>query len=225
MKRSTVYVAMRRPPRLLDNPGPQDAPQRCGLTTAPRLIVHQHDVAVGQVTLRTNARSWRLPDDGADECASGVEVAMSAMALGGTAWPGRYTLSWKRAGRALAFKFAGLPKARPRTSTGLGVLLKLPRNVEYGTPAAAESSVRTAREPTADLAEQVVAVVGRHGDVAREGAQQAEVAVGVVVDRPGEVLDRDHLEEPGRLDLLAEIRQLARSRTLGTGRLTLANGV
>jgi hypothetical protein len=75
-------------------------------------------------------------------------------------------------------------------------------------PAPAESSVLAERQPTTDLAEQVLAVIGRHGDVVKERAQQADVAFGVIVDRPVDVLDRDRVEESGRLDLLAEIRQL-----------------
>ena len=72
-----------------------------------------------------------------------------------------------------------------------------PGNVDYGTPTPAESSVLSKRQPTTDLAEQVLAVIGRHGNVVRERAQQADVALGVVVDRPVEVLDRDHIALPG----------------------------
>jgi hypothetical protein len=73
-----------------------------------------------------------------------------------------------------------------------------------------------------DLGEQPLATVAGHGDVAGEGAQQTDVALGVVVHRPVQVLD---VEEPGGLDLLALIGQLARSRMRRTRGQTLAYGV
>jgi hypothetical protein len=73
-----------------------------------------------------------------------------------------------------------------------------------------------------DLGEQPLTTVAGRGDVAGEGAQQTDVALGVVVHRPVQVLD---VEEPGGLDLLALIGQLARSRMRRIRGQSLAYGV
>jgi hypothetical protein len=99
------------------------------------------------------------------------------------------------------------------------------RDVQHSAPSAAYKPAWSACQAVLDLGEQPLATVAGHGYVAGEGAQQTDVALGVVVPRPVQVLDRDHIEEPGGLDLLALIGQLARSRMRRTRGQTLAYGV
>jgi hypothetical protein len=82
--------------------------------------------------------------------------------------------------------------------------------VEDGTPATTEPAVGSLREPAAHLGVEVLALGGRCGDVPGEGAEQSDLALGVVVDGPVEVLHGDHLEQAGGLDLLRLLRQLPR---------------
>ena len=73
--------------------------------------------------------------------------------------------------------------------------------MQDGPPSAAHRAARAPSKALSDLGEEPLAVWWCHGDMAREGAQEIDVGLGVVVDGPVEVFDGDDVELAGLLDL------------------------
>lgn len=98
-------------------------------------------------------------------------------------------------------------------------------HVQDGAPTAAQLPAGPRREAAPDLVEQLLSALQRHRDVAGEGAQQLDICLGVVVDRPVEVLDGHDIEQPGRLDLGGPVGQFPGCRARRALGKTLADSV
>src|SRR6266704_4713259 len=85
------------------------------------------------------------------------------------------------------------------------------RDVQYRSRVTPGSVARAPAKAQTDLAVEALAFPVLHGDVAGEGAEQLDVAVGVVEPFPVEVADVDYLEQAARLDLSRLVGQLARA--------------
>src|SRR6266702_3677157 len=92
------------------------------------------------------------------------------------------------------------------------------RDVQYRSPVTPGSVARAPAKAQTDLAVEALAFPVLHGDVAGEGAEQLDVAVGVVEPFPVEVADVDYLEQAARLDLSRLVVQLARAGPGAAGR-------
>src|SRR6476469_8668213 len=96
-------------------------------------------------------------------------------------------------------------------------------DLEDAAPVPTQATVRSFGEASTDLAVEAVPLPVLHGDVAGEGVQQVDVALGVVHGLPVVLLDLDHLEEAAGFDVVTVVVQLLRSWQYGVRRERLAD--
>ena len=86
---------------------------------------------------------------------------------------------------------------------------KAARDVQYRLPVAPDGVVGPPAQAQAYFAAEAFAFPAGHGDVAAEGVEQLDVAVGVVDLLPVEVADVGHLEQAAGVDLGCLVGQFA----------------
>ena len=111
--------------------------------------------------------------------------------------------------RSLIIRRAPRPARGSADQPGGLRIIAAPGNVQDRSPMTAHAAVAPGAKAAPDLTVQAAAFVGIHGDMVREGVEQANVLLGAVADFPVEVPDRHTLEEPAALDVRRAVGQLA----------------